>query len=563
MAGLKLDFSAIRELGKAIAGTTETRQQTKKAVVREITDGGAVVEIAGSGVLTPVESSTATYSVGDVVTVTNRGGKLHIDGDVSAPSVGAGYVRKTVQPVVQAVAEAAQTAANGVKAGADAQKVADEAKAAAAATNQHFWTDTNGVHVTEQTQEDWQTAQTGSNILINSLGLLLRKALHNLVSVTASAAAFYDGSGNEAENITARFGSDGAQIGKADGVHSEMSADGYSVYNSDAYETFNVSSEGVTTSVTVTDRTESGVRTTLSNTTVPSRRVLTLSNEPVSGTVMQIDCTCAILGNDGIGHVYVKFAFPFSSGTVRSHTVSSGINVNAVVTQQADGSYTLAMSYTSQLDLSSVYVYDLAITYNVTTVRPKLTFGLDNNNSGAFGVALGHGLKLAYDNQAVFGTYNDNSADNLLELGNGTYDNKSNAFAVSRSGNVTADGNITAAGKVNNHSARKTLWTGEFSSGSLVVNGLDQYSLVEVTFKSIATHATCWLSGSRSRAYLRGSNTYVSASRIIDYIVGLDATINDGYVTLSWVNCKERNMLISSQATTISDIIITSIIGVL
>ena len=99
MAGLKLDFSAIRELGKAIAGTTETRQQTKKAVVREITDGGAVVEIAGSGVLTPVESSTATYSVGDVVTVSNRGGKLHIDGDVSAPSVGAGYVRKTVQPV--------------------------------------------------------------------------------------------------------------------------------------------------------------------------------------------------------------------------------------------------------------------------------------------------------------------------------------------------------------------------------------------------------------------------------------------------------------------------------
>ena len=229
MAGLRLDFSAIRELGKAIAGTTETRQQTKKAVVREITDGGAVVEIAGSGVLTPVESSAATYSVGDVVTVSNRGGKLHIDGDVSAPSVGAGYVRKTVQPVAEAAATAQATADSGVKAGADAQKVADEAKAAAAATNQHFWTDTNGVHVTEQTQEEWQTEQTGGNILINSLGLLLRKALNNLVSITASATAFFDGNGNEAENITARFGVDGAQIGKSSGTHTTITDGSYRV----------------------------------------------------------------------------------------------------------------------------------------------------------------------------------------------------------------------------------------------------------------------------------------------------------------------------------------------
>lgn len=55
------------------------------------------------------------------------------------------------------------------------------------------------------------------NILMNSLGILLRTGLRNLVSITRSAIAFFDGQGNDAANAVASFGTDGAQIGKTSG----------------------------------------------------------------------------------------------------------------------------------------------------------------------------------------------------------------------------------------------------------------------------------------------------------------------------------------------------------
>lgn len=51
------------------------------------------------------------------------------------------------------------------------------------------------------------------NLLMNSLGILLRTGLNHLVSITRSAIAFFDGNGNESENIVARFGTDGFQAG--------------------------------------------------------------------------------------------------------------------------------------------------------------------------------------------------------------------------------------------------------------------------------------------------------------------------------------------------------------
>lgn len=44
-----------------------------------------------------------------------------------------------------------------------AKTVADAAQAVADAVNQHFFADTNGIHVTEVTQEDWDESHTGAN----------------------------------------------------------------------------------------------------------------------------------------------------------------------------------------------------------------------------------------------------------------------------------------------------------------------------------------------------------------------------------------------------------------
>lgn len=97
--------------------------------------------------------------------------------------------------------------------------MASAAQAAAAATGQHFWDDAAGAHVTEAARDEWEASHSGHNVLINSLGILLRKALAPLVSVTQSAVAFFDGLGDAAENVVARFGRDGATIGRPDGVH--------------------------------------------------------------------------------------------------------------------------------------------------------------------------------------------------------------------------------------------------------------------------------------------------------------------------------------------------------
>lgn len=111
-------------------------------------------------------------------------------------------------------------------------QAATEAKAVAQATGQHFWEDSNGAHVTEITKDEWKAEEAEEtpfadvsdskpyhNLLMNSLGILLRTALKNLVSITRSAIAFFDGNGNDAANVVASFGKDGFQVGATGESH--------------------------------------------------------------------------------------------------------------------------------------------------------------------------------------------------------------------------------------------------------------------------------------------------------------------------------------------------------
>ena len=66
--------------------------------------------------------------------------------------------------------------------------VASQANDIATATNQHFWTDTNGIHVTEAEGD----ATTEHNILINSLGILLRKAAKVLLELSTNGIIIGD-----------------------------------------------------------------------------------------------------------------------------------------------------------------------------------------------------------------------------------------------------------------------------------------------------------------------------------------------------------------------------------
>lgn len=105
-----------------------------------------------------------------------------------------------------------------------AAEIADAAQEVAEATNQHFFDDDDGIHVTEATQEEWDANHTGANVLINSIGQLFRDGLNNLLTLTtqdgARSLAIWDGIGNNAENVLAQFSTDGARIGAESSTHS-------------------------------------------------------------------------------------------------------------------------------------------------------------------------------------------------------------------------------------------------------------------------------------------------------------------------------------------------------
>lgn len=94
---------------------------------------------------------------------------------------------------------------------------AGQAQAIAEATGQHFWDNDNGAHVTEVTKEEFNDPdspnyQSGANTIWNSLGMLFRKGINNLLALIVaqdqtedSGMIVYDGGGNNSVNIIASF----------------------------------------------------------------------------------------------------------------------------------------------------------------------------------------------------------------------------------------------------------------------------------------------------------------------------------------------------------------------
>lgn len=95
----------------------------------------------------------------------------------------------------------------------NASQIAEAAQEVAEATNQHFFADTNGIHVTAATQDEWDESHSGANVLINALGQLFRDGLNNLLTLTteggARALTIWDGLGNAASNVLASFSENG------------------------------------------------------------------------------------------------------------------------------------------------------------------------------------------------------------------------------------------------------------------------------------------------------------------------------------------------------------------
>lgn len=98
----------------------------------------------------------------------------------------------------------------------DVYDTAEGANTTASATAEHFWTDSDGAHVTEVTQTEWTDISdpnyhSGGNTLITTTGMEVRDGITTLAS----------------------FGSMGAQVGQSGSGHTNISAGGLAVYGHD------------------------------------------------------------------------------------------------------------------------------------------------------------------------------------------------------------------------------------------------------------------------------------------------------------------------------------------
>lgn len=116
-----------------------------------------------------------------------------------------------------------------------AEIMAAEAYDAVEATNEHFFADSNGIHVATEEND----ATTGPNLLANSVGILLRDGTLIRTAQTASGFAVYDGLGNQAGNIVALLG-DVITLGKSGEQQLVLDQDAFELLNTSGNPFFHV-----------------------------------------------------------------------------------------------------------------------------------------------------------------------------------------------------------------------------------------------------------------------------------------------------------------------------------
>lgn len=212
---MAIDPSAVWDFAKEVVGAARRDSGRTLATVTRIDADGTTWVTTGDGGEAPAGSAAAGVSVGDTVTLEWDGAAMGIRSNVSNPAPAGSVVRRAV---------------------ARAQGVADAAQRVADAVNQHFFADTSGIHVTEATQEEWDTSHSGANVLINSVGQLFRDGLNNLLTLTtengARALTIWDGLGNAAANVRAVFG-ENIVLGGAGGSHMVQTGTSTTFYGSD------------------------------------------------------------------------------------------------------------------------------------------------------------------------------------------------------------------------------------------------------------------------------------------------------------------------------------------
>lgn len=466
---MDLDPSVVWDFAGTLVGTLRERPRQLPATVSRVDPDGTVwLSMPGADGLVPA-STTADVQADDSVTVEWWGNAYHVTGNGTSPSIGT----RAASALRRATAAAA--------------KVAGDARSIADAVGQHFWADDNGVHVSN---EDGNA--TGErNILMNSLGILLRKGSAWLASFSDSAVAFYDGLGNAAENIVARFGTDGAAIGSVTSSRLELTETLIRLVSSDQLPVFDIDTTGSTNVVRVEFNPTPYSDYSMSSSTTASETIdaalfesgTQISFAPPSGVLLTLDHTSTLNpGQYDISSVSVTGSgaslsvtmdgskviigcadMTMTAGTPATYTGTvSGIKFEMTShLQQRVHHATVDYTFTVAYDGGSIIIthaFDVVwedgrpagpairvkasythVTAYANVGAPIYSLGTRSgfDEVGDFSAIIGESLTAAGDNQTAIGKYNANSSANAFEVGNGTADDaRSNAFSVGWDGTV-------------------------------------------------------------------------------------------------------------------------------
>ena len=320
----------------------------------------------------------------------------------------------------QAAAEAAQVAAGAAQADIDSQK-------------EHFWHDENGAHVLGS-----KTAARRYRTDIDSEGMHIRDVSAEIQEV-------------------AKFTADGAQIGNAANAHQNMDYNSWKLTDKEGNVFAEVKDLRGTDGIAEiteffynTDQDEEGqffiTYPVISITGVSVDDVkANYSVDPETGNLITLEkplsdtSTLKVTYKTTESFYTYTFGIRNKEGATGAGSFAEGHDVEARgwfshaegELSYAGGIGAHAESNSQALGNSSHAETGAVAEGDYSHAERGGTATGDSAHAGGFGAVAG------YDNQTAIGTYNDNKADSLFEIGNGTDgDERSNAFRVTKDGKV-------------------------------------------------------------------------------------------------------------------------------
>lgn len=440
----------LKDLAEAVkaTGTPQTQPYDTPATVRRVEGGVAWVHIPGGVDETPVQL-TIDAKPGDTVQLRVSGGSAWIVGNATAPPTDDTTARSAKEIAVSAkliAQENVKKLINVVRELGIIGTAVTEAREIADATKQHFWADDNGAHVS--TVEN--AAASGNNLLMNAFGILLRSGSNILAQFSASQVAFYDGDGNEGENIVASFGKDGGQVGYSSSGHLTFSSNSIVAVSDIGAKLFSVGTNQATEQALITKDLGTAIKVTSMSSSNPTSMVVTLPiTDEVTGGALRIDYEWYGYSSDQQSTFRYRDTFEGVIGTAKSEDVHAdriGLHLNysrvTMLGKQVDNFWVDAYKTSAY----NTYFRVISVTYDGYTAMPTYDLGtraLADNFAGSFSTVIGESLFASGDRQTVIGKYNteDTNDEYALIIGNGTDDqNRSNALTVDWTGKLSAAG---------------------------------------------------------------------------------------------------------------------------